>query len=93
MKVNFKHKSGRIQAMSRRDAEILQRLGRGTYMTRDLQAAPVAATAPEQETLDEFDALSVEELHALAKERGIEVHHRAGAEKVKDALRKAQSGN
>ncbi|WP_312288801.1 hypothetical protein [Stutzerimonas nitrititolerans] len=88
MKVNFKHKSGRIQAMSRRDAEILQRLGRGAYMTRDLQA-----TAPDQETLDEFDALSVEELHALAKERGIEVHHRAGAEKVKDALRKAQSGN
>lgn len=38
MKVIFQHKSGRKQSMSRRDAEILKKLGRGTYMTRDMQA-------------------------------------------------------
>lgn len=39
MKVIFTHKNGRQQSMSRRDAEILQKLKRGTYMTRDMQAA------------------------------------------------------
>lgn len=39
MKVIFQHKSGRKQPMQRRYADILQKLGRGTYMTRDMQAA------------------------------------------------------
>lgn len=38
MKVIFQHKSGRRQPMQRRYADILQKLGRGTYMTRDMQA-------------------------------------------------------
>ncbi|WP_047711374.1 hypothetical protein [Pseudomonas lactis] len=88
MKVDFKHKTGRVQVMSRRDAEILQRLGRGSYLTRDMQAArPVQS----QSTSDELDAMTPEQLHELAKKRGVEIHHRAGADKVKEALRKAQS--
>lgn len=39
MKVVFTHKNGRKQSMSRRDADILQKLKRGTYMTRDMQAS------------------------------------------------------
>lgn len=39
MKVVFTHKSGRQQSMKRRDADILQKLKRGTYATRDMQAA------------------------------------------------------
>ena len=39
MKVIFKHRmGGREQAMDVRYAEILQKLGRGTYMTRDMRA-------------------------------------------------------
>lgn len=38
---------------------------------------------------DDLDALSASELRALAKERGVKVHHRAGAEKVRAALREA----
>lgn len=38
MKVIFTHKGGRKQSMQRRYADILQKLGRGTYMTRDMQA-------------------------------------------------------
>lgn len=38
MKVIFQHKSGRKQPMQRRYADILQKLGRGTYMTRDMRA-------------------------------------------------------
>lgn len=40
-------------------------------------------------TDDGLDDLAVEELHALAKERGVKVHHKAGAEKVRAALREA----
>lgn len=36
-----------------------------------------------------LDLLDADQLRALAKERGIEVHHRAGAEKVRAALREA----
>lgn len=39
MKVLFKHRmGGREQTMDVRYAEILQKLGRGTYMTRDMRA-------------------------------------------------------
>ncbi len=39
MKVIFKHTGGREQAMKEREARILQKLGRGTYVTRDMRAA------------------------------------------------------
>lgn len=37
----------------------------------------------------DLDAMTAEELHALAKERGIKVHPRTGAEKVRAALKEA----
>ncbi|MGN6024656.1 hypothetical protein ACP6NF_09680 [Alcaligenes faecalis] len=36
---------------------------------------------------DGLDELDADQLHALAKERGISVHHKAGADKVREALR------
>lgn len=36
---------------------------------------------------DGLDDLDAEQLHALAKERGIKVVHNAGADKVREALR------
>ena len=36
---------------------------------------------------DGLDELEAEHLHALAKERGVRVHHAAGADKVRAALR------
>lgn len=38
---------------------------------------------------DDLDGLDAEQLHALAKERGVKVHHAAGADKVREALREA----
>lgn len=49
MKVEFTDaRTGRTKAMPRAHAEILQKLGRGTYMTRDMAAerAPAATPAP-----------------------------------------------
>lgn len=39
---------------------------------------------------DGLGQLSAEQLHELAKERGVKVHHAAGADKVREALREAQ---
>lgn len=53
---------------------------------------PVIATVtdePEPENLENLEDLDAEALHALAKERGVRVHHRAGEEKVREALREA----
>lgn len=47
------------------------------------------AAAVEQPVDDGLDDLDAEQLHALAKERGIKVHHASGAEKVREALRGA----
>lgn len=60
MKVIFTHKNGRKQSMSRRDANILQKLGRGTYMTRDMQAA-------EQRDDDELSRLRAEYQDVVGK--------------------------
>jgi len=39
-KVEFTYKTGRKRMLRERDAKLLQRLGRGTYMTRDMRAQP-----------------------------------------------------
>lgn len=90
-KVTFTYKNGRERMLSARDAELLQRLGKGTYLTRDMRAdrpVVVAVSAVPNEGVD-LDALDGEALHALARERGVKVHHKAGAEKVRAALREA----
>ena len=100
-KVDFTFKNGHTRIMAKRQAEILGKLGHGTYQTRDMavqpmatkpmQAAPVpevlVAAEPEEQDDDGLDALDKEQLHALAKDRGVKVHHLAGAEKVRAALR------
>ena len=37
-RVTFKHNNGRVQKMVERDARVLQKLGKGSYLTRDLRA-------------------------------------------------------
>lgn len=39
-KVEFTYKTGRKRMLRERDAKLLKRLGRGTYMTRDMRAQP-----------------------------------------------------
>lgn len=91
-KVTFTYKNGRERMLSARDAELLQRLGKGTYLTRDMAAArPVAAVLPAAQNNDvDLDSLDGDALHELARERGVKVHHKAGADKVRAALREAE---
>lgn len=101
-KVDFKYRSGRTKAISAKAAALLQRAGVGTYQTRDMAAQPmimkpmqaqepVQDQEPEEQQPpgDGLDALDRDQLHELAKDRGIQVHHRAGADTVRAALRGA----
>lgn len=108
-RVDFKFKNGHVRIMAMRQAQILGKLGHGTYQTRMLVAeqpvapamAPVAPVVPvaqepqnepqvsEASVGDDLEGMDKEQLHALAKERGVKVHHMAGAEKVRAALREA----
>jgi hypothetical protein len=70
-------------------------------VTKPMKAEPATAKEPElaavtddaietdAATDDGLEALDKEQLHALAKERGVRVHHMAGADKVRVALREA----
>lgn len=66
----------------------------GNYVAKDTVVEPIitesvepAAESPEPD--DGLDGLDAVALHALARERGVKVHARSGAEKVRAALRGA----
>ena len=80
MQVDFTHKNGKVQPMQKRFAEILRKLGRGTYETRMLTAA----------TPGDLESLDVDALHAIAKRMDLKVHHKAGADKVRAAIKDAR---
>lgn len=99
--VNFTYANGRERKMLERDAKILTKLGRGTYLTTAMQAAPVAAPAPVKANVpakpvervepdDGLDAMDSEALHELAKAEGIKVHANAGADRVRAVIRGAR---
>ena len=49
MRVKFKYKSGVELVMARHYADILQKLGRGTYLTRDMQAKKAGSAETKSE--------------------------------------------
>lgn len=89
-RVEFKFKNGHTKMLNLRQAELLTKAGIGTYATRMMAASPtVAQDVPVVSTVvqDDLESMTKEELHVLAKERGVKVHHNAGAERVREALR------
>lgn len=52
-----------------------------TYQTRDMRAVQPTNTAT-----NPILSMTLEELRALAAQRGIKIHHRAGADKIREAL-------
>lgn len=89
-------RGGRTKVVTTNQAIVLKRAGLGTYETRDIARQPIvtkplqaeSVSAPEQG--DGLETLDKEQLHALAKERGVKVHHMAGADRVRAALREAE---
>lgn len=91
-KVQFTFRNGRSKMLTVRQAEILTRQNLGTYQTRDMSRQPMVTTPMVAEDMSKIDLskLDKDQLHALAKARGIKVHHLAGADKVRAALEAAQ---
>lgn len=91
-RVKFQYKrGGRIVTVNMRQAEVLSRRGLGELANRSMEDKPQitkAHPAPLQAD-DGLGDLDKAALHALAKERGVQVHHAAGADKVRQALRDA----
>lgn len=58
---------------------------RNAEIAAEQEAQEIEVEQPE--VVDDLDGLSVDELRALADERGVNVHHRAGADKIRAALR------
>lgn len=105
MKVEVQMKGGRVKMMTPAQARAMVFIGKGQYLTRDMVAAapgpavvaqpfaspPAQDAAPvEHAPVDELQSLDKAALHALAKARGVKVHHAAGADKVREALRAAE---
>ena len=84
-----------FDARSKSDAKLLKAIGHAedrvmsappTYNTRMMTAA-TPAPAPARTSGDNLDAMDAEALHALARSMDIYVHHRAGADRVRFAIR------
>ena len=84
-------RNGHSRMVSQAQAALLHRVGLGTYENRSMADKPQVQKAPpaSQQPADGLGELDKEALHALAKERGVQVHHAAGADKVRQALRDA----
>lgn len=107
MKVTFIYKGGRERMMSRREADILQKLGRGTYMTRDMRAQPVVHpdsaaidVLPDSREPDAVAAPTVElsdELSTLRAEYqevvGKRPFHGWDAEMLREKIAEAEEGD
>jgi len=85
-RVTFKFKNGYERKMLVAAADVLTKRGLGTYETRDMAFQPTEIKEVEPES-DGLDDMEKAELHALAKERGLQLHHMLGADKVRAALR------
>lgn len=83
MKVTFIHRNGREQMMQRRYADVLQKLGRGTYMTRDMRAQPVVEPVNTED--DALTALRAE-YHAVVGRRA---HHSWDADTIRRKMAEA----
>jgi hypothetical protein len=83
-RVVFTFRNGKTRAMLKIQADLLASRGLGNYLTRDM------ADQPKAEKGQDLMALNRAELHALAKERGLELDGRLGADSVRMALRGAQ---
>ena len=87
---------GRVPEQEQREQLIADLTARGVAFDPAMSAVELRAlsiTPPGGgKTDDGLDDLDASQLHALAKERGVTVHHKVGADKVREALREAAKG-
>lgn len=77
-KVEFTYQAGNKKLMAENYARILQKLGRGTYQTRDMRAVPLVPLAPPPEVQEPRVSEAVAE---FARENGIDLEKVVGTGK------------
>lgn len=91
--VTFTFRGGLKIKVPESRARALQAAGRGTYLTRTMQAAPQAAPQPwhysEPEIDDDLEGMTVAMLRALADAEGVDLPGRANKSDIIAALRAA----
>lgn len=101
-KVYFMHKNGKHRLMDLRYAEILQKVGRGTFrecdngeggeplgmrITKDLDRSAPSQNNPNQNELGDLDAMGRDALIAFAEEYDLKIDRRWGDDKMRSELR------
>lgn len=94
-RVNFIfNRNGHTRLVSPAQAKLLNRIGLGVVEDHSMEYRPavtkvIVPESPMQSFVagDGLDEMSKEDLHALAKSRGLTLHHMLGADKVRAALR------
>lgn len=89
MNVIFEYTNGRKREMLERDAKILTKLRKGRYLTRDMANVPMLQKEADS-TVNSIEEMDRESLKEYAKSLGIRIHHMAGADKIRDAIREHQ---
>lgn len=83
-----------FNARGRSDARLLSAIRNAEYCTAVIDTSAQSYQAPEQKmqaTLDALESMGVDELRELAEKRGVKVHRLAGAKKIREAIRSAES--
>ena len=92
MLVRIRYKTGSVRLVPTYTAKrLVERRIADYYAEQPPAAAPAPAVAPvapaPEPTPPDLDALTRDELYALAVERGLEPHHKTGADKLRAMLR------
>ena len=96
MLVRIRYKTGSVRLVPTYTAKrLVERRIADYYAEQPPAAAPAPAVAPvapapapaPEPTLPDLDALTRDELYALAVERGLKPHHKTGADKLRAMLR------
>lgn len=86
MRVRFQYKNGTVRPMNKNHAGLLEKLKKGRIVQDEsTPAEPKPAPAGDVSGID-LHSLTDEQLHTLAKEKNIKVHHKIKGEKLIAAI-------
>jgi hypothetical protein len=91
MKIEVQMRDGKVKMLTPAQARAMVFIGKGQYLTRNMEPAKASAALQAQPAAATLGDDGLDALHAIAKERGVQVHHAAGADKVRAALREAKA--
>lgn len=81
MRVRFQYKNGTVRPMNKNHAGVLEKLKKGRILPDENKPEDLPPP-PGDSVSSDLQSLTDEQLHALAKENDIKVHHKVKGEKL-----------